>query len=53
MNKILSIMILILFSNSTVFASETKGVVTTIQPINSMICAAIGNTAKTISLIPA
>ena len=53
MNKILSIIILILFSNSTVFASETKGVVTTIQPINSLVSAVIGNTGKTISLIPA
>ena len=53
MNKILSIIILILFSNSTVLASETKGVVTTIQPINSLVSAVIGNTGKTISLIPA
>ena len=53
MNKILSIIILILFSNSTVFAAETKGVVTTIQPINSLVSAVIGNTGKTISLIPA
>jgi len=34
-------------------ASETKGVVTTIQPINSLVSAVIGNTGKTISLIPA
>ena len=53
MNKILSFIILILFSNSTVFAAETKGVVTTIQPINSLVSAVIGNTGKTISLIPA
>ena len=53
MNKILSIIILILFSNSPVYASETKGVVTTIQPINSLVSAVIGNTGKTISLIPA
>ena len=53
MNKILSFIILIIFSNSTVFASETKGVVTTIQPINSLVSAVIGNTGKTISLIPA
>ncbi len=53
MNKILSFIILILFSNSTVFASETKGVITTIQPINSLVSAVIGNTGKTISLIPA
>ena len=53
MNKILSIIILILFSNSTAFAAETKGVVTTIQPINSLVSAVIGNTGKTISLIPA
>ena len=53
MNKLLSIIILILFSNSNVFATETKGVVTTIQPINSLVSAVIGNTGKTISLIPA
>ena len=53
MNKILSIIILILFSSSTVFAAETKGIVTTIQPINSLVSAVIGNTGKTISLIPA
>jgi len=34
-------------------ASETKGVVTTIQPINSLVSAVNGNTGKTISLIPA
>ena len=53
MNKILSILILILFSNSSALASETKGVITTIQPINSLVSAVIGNTGKTISLIPA
>ncbi len=53
MNKILFFIISILFSNSTVFAAETKGVVTTIQPINSLVSAVIGNTGKTISLIPA
>ena len=53
MNKILSFIILIILSNSTVFASETKGVITTIQPINSLVSAVIGNTGKTISLIPA
>ena len=36
-----------------VFASETKGVITTIQPINSLVSAVIGNTGKTTSLIPA
>ena len=53
MNKLLSIIILILFSNSSALASETKGVITTIQPINSLVSAVIGNTGKTTSLIPA
>src|SRR6056300_511272 len=39
--------------NFNLIASETKGVVTTIQSINSLVSAVIGNTGKTISLIPA
>ena len=53
MNKLLSIIILILFSSSNLFAADTKGVITTIQPINSLVSAVIGDTGKTISLIPA
>ena len=53
MNKLLSIITLILFSNSNLFAADTKGVITTIQPINSLVSAVIGDTGKTISLIPA
>ena len=43
----------IFFSSFKLLASETKGVVSTIQPINSLVNAVIGNTGKTISLIPA
>ena len=53
MNKLLSIIILILFSSSNLFAADTKGLITTIQPINSLVSAVIGDTGKTISLIPA
>ena len=53
MNKLLSIIILILFSSSNLFAADTKGVITTIQPINSLVSEVIGDTGKTISLIPA
>ena len=53
MNKLLSIIILILFSSSNLIAADTKGVITTIQPINSLVSAVIGDTGKTISLIPA
>ena len=53
MLKLLTIFSLIFFLSFKLFASETKGVVTTIQPINSLVSAVIGNTGKTISLIPA
>ena len=53
MFKILTIFSFIICSSFNLFASETKGVVTTIQPINSLVSAVIGNTGKTISLIPA
>ena len=43
----------ILFVQFKAIASETKGIITTIQPINSLVSAVIGNTGKTISLIPA
>ena len=53
MFKILTIFSIIICFSFNLFASETKGVVTTIQPINSLVSAVIGNTGKTISLIPA
>ena len=53
MFKILTIFSFIICSSFNLFASETKGVVTTIQPINSLVSSVIGNTGKTISLIPA
>ena len=53
MLKFLTIFSFIICSSFKLFASETTGVVTTIQPINSLVGAVIGNTGKTISLIPA
>ena len=53
MTKLLIILTTILFAQFKAIASETKGVITTIQPINSLVSAVIGNTGKTISLIPA
>ena len=53
MAKLLIILTTILFVQFKAIASETKGVITTIQPINSLVSAVIGNTGKTISLIPA
>jgi len=53
MTKLVSLIFLTLFASSSVIASETKGVITTIQPINSLVSAVIGNTGKSISLIPA
>ena len=53
MTKLVSLIFLTLFACSSVIASETKGVITTIQPINSLVSAVIGNTGKSISLIPA
>ena len=52
MTKLKSIIILYFFSNFNVFASETKGVITTIKPIESLVNAVIGDTGKTVSLIP-
>ena len=52
MTKLVSIIILYFFSNFNVFASETKGVITTIKPIESLVNAVIGDTGKTVSLIP-
>ena len=53
MLKFLIIFSFIFFSSFKLFASETIGVVTTIQPINSLVTSVIGNTGKTVSLIPA
>ena len=52
MNKLFTIIILLFISNTSVFASETKGVITTIQPINALVNAVIGNTGGSTSLIP-
>ena len=53
MLKLLTIFSFMICFSFNLIASETKGVVTTIQPINSLVNAVIGNTGKTISLIPA
>ena len=53
MLKLLTIFSFMICFSFNLIASETKGVVTTIQPINSLVSAVIGNTGKTISLIPA
>ena len=53
MTKLFSMIILFVFSSINVFAAETKGIITTIQPINALVSAVIGNTGKTISIIPA
>jgi len=52
MNKLFTIITLLFISNTSVFASETKGVITTIQPINALVNAVIGNTGGSTSLIP-
>ena len=52
MLKLLIIFSFMICFSFNLIASETKGVVTTIQPINSLVSAVIGNTGKTISLIP-
>ena len=53
MMKLFSIIILLVFSSINAFATETTGIISTIQPINSLVSAVIGNTGKTISIIPA
>ena len=53
MTKFIIFLTTFLFLHFQALALETKGVITTIQPINSLISAVIGNTGKTISLIPA
>jgi zinc transport system substrate-binding protein len=52
MTKKISIIILFFFSSVNVFASETIGIITTIKPIDSLVSAVVGDTGKTISLIP-
>ena len=52
MLRFLTIFSFIFFSSFKLFASETTGVVSTIQPINSLVNAVIGNTGKTTLLIP-
>ena len=53
MTKFIIFLTTFLFLHFKALALETKGVITTIQPINSLVSAVIGNTGKTISLIPA
>ena len=50
--KLLSTIMLFAFSSINVFATETTGVISTIQPINSLVSAVIGNTGKSITIIP-
>ena len=52
MLRVFSIFCFIFFSNFKLLASETTGVVSTIQPINSLVNTVIGNTGKTTLLIP-
>ena len=52
MTKKISIIILFFFSSVNVFASETIGIITTIKPIDSLVSAVVGDTGKTIPLIP-
>lgn len=52
MTKKISIIILFFFSSVNVYASETIGIITTIKPIDSLVSAVVGDTGKTISLIP-
>ncbi|MDA9564453.1 zinc ABC transporter substrate-binding protein [Alphaproteobacteria bacterium] len=52
MIKFLSILALFICTGVNVFATETTGVISTIQPINSLVSAVIGNTGKSITIIP-
>jgi len=52
MLKLLTIFSFIFFLSFKLFASVTTVIITTIQPITSLVSAVIGNTGKTISLIP-
>ena len=53
MTKFIIFLTTFLFLHFKALALETKGVITTIQPINSLVSAVIGNTGKTISFITA
>ena len=53
MNRLLTFIIFVFLSINSVLAAETKGVLATIQPINALVNAVIGNTGKTISIVPA
>ena len=53
MLKLLTIFSALFFSSFNLFASDTKGIVTTIQPINSLVNEVLGKTGKTFSIIPA
>ena len=53
MNRLLTFIIFVFLSINNVLAAETKGVITTIQPINALVNAVIGKTGKTISIVPA
>jgi len=50
--KFFSILALFICTGVNVFATETTGVISTIQPINSLVSAVIGNTGKSITIIP-
>ena len=52
MIKLFSIIALFICTGVNVFATETTGVISTIQPINSLVSAVIGNTGKSITIIP-
>ena len=52
MIKFFSIIALFICSGVNVFATETTGVISTIHPINSLVSAVIGNTGKSITIIP-
>ena len=52
MIKFFSILALFICTGVNVFATETTGVISTIQPINSLVSAVIGNTGKSITIIP-
>ncbi|MDB2700041.1 zinc ABC transporter substrate-binding protein [Alphaproteobacteria bacterium] len=52
MIKFFSIIALFICTSVNVLATETTGVISTIQPINSLVSAVIGNTGKSITIIP-
>ncbi|MDB2697112.1 zinc ABC transporter substrate-binding protein [Alphaproteobacteria bacterium] len=52
MIKFFSILALFICTGVNVFATETTGVISTIQPINSLVSAVIGNTGKSTTIIP-